>query len=72
MKKNEMYKHIVAIRTEKNNKVIGGTGFLIRTETGAVYLVTATHVARDTTTQTDIWLRHPDNGLPLSRKLRMI
>ena len=72
MKKNEMFMHIVAIRTAKNNKVIGGTGFLIRTETGAVYLVTATHVARDTTTQTDIWLRHPDNGLPLSFKLNLL
>ena len=32
MKKNDMFKHIVAIRTAKNNSVIGGTGFFVKTE----------------------------------------
>ena len=28
MKKNEMFKHVVAIRTAKNNSIYAGTGFL--------------------------------------------
>lgn len=71
MKKNEMFKHIVAIRTAKNNMIISGTGFLVKAENEAIYLVTATHVARDTTTQTDIWLKNPETGLPLSFKLNL-
>ncbi len=72
MKKNEMFKHIIAIRTAKNNMVFGGTGFLVKAEDGTIYLVTATHVARDTTTQTDIWLKSPDTGLPLAFKLNLL
>ena len=71
MKKNEMFKPIIAIRTAKNNSVYSGTGFLVKADTGAIYLVTATHVARDTTTQTDVWLRNTDTGLPLSFKLNL-
>ena len=55
MKKNEMFKHIVAIRTAKNGNVYAGTGFFVKAADGKIYLVTATHVARDTTTKTDIF-----------------
>ena len=72
MKKNEMFKHILAIRTAKNNMILSGTGFLVKADTGVIYLVTATHVARDTTTQTDIWLKNPNTGLPLSFKLNLL
>lgn len=67
-----MFKHIVAIRTAKNNMVIGGTGFFVKTDNGTIYLVTASHVARETTTQTDIWLRHTENGLPFSIKINLL
>ena len=68
MKKNEMFKHIVAIRTAKNNSIYAGTGFFVRTDE-KIYLVTATHVARDTTTQTDICLRNLTTGLPFAFKI---
>ena len=72
MKKNEMFKHIVAIKTAKNGMITGGTGFIVRDESEKYYLVTATHVARDTTSQTDIWLRNPDTGFPLSFKINLL
>lgn len=49
-----MFKHIIAIRTAENSNIYAGTGFFVKAEDGKTYLVTATHVARDTTTQTDI------------------
>ncbi len=72
MKKNEMFKHITAIRTAKNGAVYAGTGFFVKTEDNKVYLVTATHVARDTTTQTDIWLRNLTTGLPFAFKINQL
>ncbi len=72
MKKNDIFKHIIAIRTAKNNMLISGTGFFVKAEDGKIYLVTATHVARDTTTQTDIWLKNPDTGLPLPIKINLL
>ncbi len=72
MKKNEMFKHIVAIRTEKNNSVIGGTGFFVKTEDDKMFLVTATHVARDTTINTDIWVRNLATGLPFAFKINQL
>ena len=63
-----MFKHIVAIRTAKNNSIYAGTGFFVRTDE-KIYLVTATHVARDTTTQTDICLRNLTTGLPFAFKI---
>lgn len=69
MKKNEMFKHIVAIRTAKNGCIYSGTGFFVKTDEEKIYLVTATHVARDTTTQTDIWLRNLTTGLPFAFKI---
>lgn len=65
MKKHEMFKHIVAIHTAKNGNVYAGTGFFVKTEENKIYLVTATHVARDTTITTDIWLRNLTTGLPI-------
>lgn len=58
MKKYEMFNNIVSIRTGKNNSVIGGTGFFVKTNDDKVFLVAATHVARDTTSETDIWVRN--------------
>ena len=72
MKKNEMFKHIVAIRTAKNNSIYAGTGFFVKTEDGKVFLVTATHVARDTTIQTDIWMRNLTTGLPFAFKINQL
>ena len=72
MKKNEMFKHIVAIRTAKNNSVIGGTGFFVKTEDNKTFLVTATHVARDTTINTDIWVRNLATGLPFAFKINQL
>lgn len=69
MKKNEMFRHIIAIRTAKNNTIYSGTGFFVQADEGEVVLVTATHVARDTTTQTDIWLRNLTTGLPFAFKI---
>lgn len=69
MKKNELFKHIVAIRTAKNNVVYGGTGFFVETNDKKVFLVTATHVARDTTKNTDIYVRNLTTGLPTSFKI---
>ena len=37
MKKNEMFKHIVAIRTAKNNSIYSGTGFFVKTEENKIY-----------------------------------
>ena len=37
MKKNDMFKHIVAIRTAKNNDIYSGTGFFIETEEKKVF-----------------------------------
>ncbi len=51
-----MFNNIVSIRTGKNNSVIGGTGFFVKTNDDKVFLVTATHVAIDTTSETDIWV----------------
>ena len=39
MKKNDVFKHIVAIRTAKNNSVFGGTGFFVKAEDEKVFLV---------------------------------
>lgn len=72
MKKNEMFKHIIAIRTAKNGMISAGTGILVKAENDTIYLVTATHVARDTTTNTDIWLRNPDTGFPMSFKINLL
>lgn len=72
MKKNEIFKNIVAIRTAKNNIIHSGTGFFIQTNEGKIYLVTATHVARDTTTNTDIWLRNLTTGFPFSFKINQL
>lgn len=71
MIKKDMFKHIVAIRTAKNNSIIGGTGFFIKTE-DKVYLVTANHVARDTTIQTDILVRNLVTGMPTSFKINQL
>lgn len=68
-RKNEMFKYIVAIRTAKNNSIYAGTGFFVKTDEEKIYLVTATHVARDTTTSTDIWLRNLTTGLPFVFKI---
>ena len=67
-----MFKHIVAIRTAKNNSVIGGTGFFVKTEDDKTFLVTATHVARDTTINTDIWVRNLATGLPFAFKINQL
>lgn len=72
MKKNDMFKHIVAIRTAKNNTVYSGTGFFTETEEGKVFLVTAAHLARDTTINTDIWVRNITTGLPTSFKINQL
>lgn len=72
MKKNEMFKHIVAIRTAKNNNIYGGTGFFVKAEENKVFLVTATHVARDTTINTDIWVRNLTTGFPTSFKINQL
>ena len=72
MKKNEMFKHIVAIRTTKNGSIYAGTGFFVKAVDGKIYLVTATHVARDTTTQTDIWMRNLTTGLPFVFKINQL
>lgn len=72
MKKNEMFKHIVAIRTAKNNSIYSGTGFFVKTDEGKIYLVTATHVARDTTITTDIWLKNLTTGFPFAFKISQL
>lgn len=72
MKKHEMFKHIVSIRTAKNGNVYAGTGFFVKTEENKIYLVTATHVARDTTITTDIWLRNLTTGLPFAFKINQL
>lgn len=72
MKKNEMFKHIVAIRTAKNGSVYAGTGLFVKAAEEKVYLVTATHVARDTTIATDIWLRNLTTGLPFAFKINQL
>ena len=46
MIKKDVFKHLVAIRTAKNNSIISGTGFFIKTE-NKVYLVTANILCRD-------------------------
>lgn len=72
MKKNEMFKHIVAIRTAKNNIIYSGTGFFVKTDDNKIYLVTATHVARDTTITTDIWLKNLTTGFPFVFKINQL
>ena len=72
MKKSDMFKHIIAIRTAKNNSIYGGTGFFVKTKDEKCYLVTASHVARDTTTQTDIWIRNLVTGMPLPFKISQL
>ena len=72
MKKNEMFKHIVAIRTAKNNSVLGGTGFFVKTDDDKCFLVTATHVARETTSGTDICVRNLATGLPFAFKISQL
>ena len=72
MKKNEMFKNIVAIRTAKNNVIHSGTGFFVKANEGKIYLATATHVARDTTTNTDIWLRNLTTGFPFAFKISQL
>lgn len=37
MKKNEMFKNIVAIRTAKNNVIHSGTGFFVKANEGKIY-----------------------------------
>ena len=71
MIKKDMFKHIVAIRTAKNNSIYGGTGFFVKAEE-KTYLVTACHVARDTTIQTDICVRDLVTGRPLSFKINKL
>ena len=72
MKKHEMFKHIAAIQTAKNGSVYAGTGFFVKTEENKIYLVIATHVARDTTITTDIWLRNLTTGLPQAFKINQL
>ena len=72
MKKNEMFKHIVAIRTAKNNSIYSGTGFFVKTEENKIYLVTATHVAKDITITTDIWLKNLTTGFPFAFKISQL
>lgn len=72
MKKSELFKNIVSIRTAKNKIVYSGTGLFVKTEDEKIYLLTATHVARDTTVSTDIWLRNLATGLPFSFKINKI
>ena len=67
-----MFKHIAAIRTAKNGNVYAGTGFFVKTEENKIYLVTATHVARDTTITTDICLRNLTTGLPFEFKINQL
>jgi len=67
-----MFKHIVAIQTNKNNSIFGGTGFFIKTEDEKIFLVTATHVARDTTIETDILVRNIATGLPFALKINQL
>lgn len=72
MKKNEMFRYIVAIRTAKNNNIYGGTGIFVKTKEEKCYLVTASHVARDTTIQTAIWVKNIVTGLPLAFKINAL
>lgn len=72
MKKHEMFKHIVAIRTAKNNAIYAGTGLFVKTDNDKIYLVTATHVARDTTIATDIWLKNLTTGFPFAFKINQL
>lgn len=69
MKKKDLFKNIVSIRTKKNNVITFGTGFFIIAEDGEIYLVTASHVARDTLRSSDIWIQNLDTELPLAIKL---
>ena len=69
MKKKDLFKNIVSIRTIKNNVITFGTGFFIIAEDGEIYLVTASHVARDTLRSSDIWIQNLDTELPLAIKL---
>ena len=72
MKKNDMFRHIVAIRTAKNNSIFGGTGFFVKADDEKTFLVTATHVARDTTINTDIWVRDLVTGFPSAFKINQL
>lgn len=63
---------MVSIRTAKNNVVYSGTGFFVKTKDKKIYLVTASHVARDTTVGTDIWMRNNVNGYPLQVKINLL
>ena len=39
MKKNDMFRHIVAIRTAKNNSIFGVTGFFVKADDEKTFLV---------------------------------
>lgn len=69
MKKKDYFPYIAAIRTLKDGKISGGTGFFIKTQNGNEYLVTAAHIASTTTAETDIWLRNSTTGNPFFIKL---
>lgn len=72
MKKRDLFGNIVSIRTAKNNTVYSGTGFFVKTEDERLYLVTATHVARETTSNTDVWIRDKVTGLPKAIKINKL
>lgn len=72
MKKNDLFKNIIAIRTAKNNSIICGTGFFVKTTEDKIYLVTAAHVAKDTTINTDIWLKDLNSGFPIFTKINQL
>lgn len=72
MRKSDIFKYIIAIRTAKNGNIYAGTGFFIKALNEKIYLVTANHVARDTTPQTDIWSRDPSTGFPRFVKIQAL
>ena len=68
MKKKDFFKKVISIRTAKNNTIFAGTGVLVSDE-DRMYLVTASHVAIDTTTNTDIWYKDSVTGRPSCIKI---
>ena len=67
--KRDLFKNTVAIRTLIDNAIHYGTGFFVQSGE-KIFLVTAAHVALDTTVETDIWLMNLATKMPQSIKLR--
>ena len=72
MKKRDLFRHLIVIKTVKANGILSGMGFLVKTNDEKVFIVSAAHVARDTIINTELWFMDLNMQTPLLVNINQI